>query len=252
MGGPPVDNVAIDEEGSRTLMRLVTYSAIVGLGLAYLCFRSFKVTFFIFFVGGVAAVTSLSLVWWTGGSVDAVLLSMPSLVYVLALSSAVHIVNYYREAAEENGLEGAPGAALRAAWRPCTLAAFTTALGLVSLYASNIVPIKKFGFYSAIGTMVALGLVFVFLPAALQMWPSPRRKTKPGDGGSDPNTTADTVHQWIQGFWERMGDWIVRRHWWVTGACTAVLIVFAIGLTRVNTSVKLLKLFDGDAMLIWD
>jgi predicted RND superfamily exporter protein len=252
MGGPPVDNVAIDEEGSRTLMRLVTYSALVGFGLAYLCFRSFKVTFLIFFVGGVAAVTSLSLVWWTGGSVDAVLLSMPSLVYVLALSSAVHIVNYYREAAEENGLEGAPGAALRAAWRPCTLAAFTTALGLVSLYASNIVPIKKFGFYSAIGTMVALGLVFVFLPAALQMWPSPRRKTKPGDGGSDPNTTADTVHQWIQGFWERMGDWIVRRHWWVTGACTAVLIVFAIGLTRVNTSVKLLKLFDGDAKIIRD
>ena len=37
MGGPPVDNVAIDEEGQITLVRLVGFSVLIGLGLGYLC-----------------------------------------------------------------------------------------------------------------------------------------------------------------------------------------------------------------------
>ena len=48
-------------------------------------------------------------------------MSMPSLVYVLGLSGAVHIVNYYREAVREHGLEGAPRRALAHGFLPCTL-----------------------------------------------------------------------------------------------------------------------------------
>ena len=44
LGGPPVDNVAIDEEGTVTLVRLVGYSVLIGAFLSYLCFSSFKIT----------------------------------------------------------------------------------------------------------------------------------------------------------------------------------------------------------------
>ena len=33
LGGPPVENVAIDEEGSRTIARLGAISAVLGVGL---------------------------------------------------------------------------------------------------------------------------------------------------------------------------------------------------------------------------
>ena len=49
LGGPPVDNVAIDEEGTITLFRLIGWSAALGIGLSYLCFRSIKVTTMVFF-----------------------------------------------------------------------------------------------------------------------------------------------------------------------------------------------------------
>ncbi|MDA7951158.1 MAG: hypothetical protein MPJ24_06685, partial [Pirellulaceae bacterium] len=39
LGGPSVDNVAVDEEGAITLFRLIGYSLAVGLGLSWLCFR---------------------------------------------------------------------------------------------------------------------------------------------------------------------------------------------------------------------
>ena len=52
LGGPPVDNVAIDEEGTVTLFRLIGLSGLLGITLAWLCFRSFNITIMIFFVGG--------------------------------------------------------------------------------------------------------------------------------------------------------------------------------------------------------
>lgn len=246
LGGPPVDNVAIDEEGQITLARLVGYSALVGIVLAMVCFRSPKITTMIFFVGGVSAISSLGIVWWTGGSVDAIVMSMPSLIYVLGLSGAVHIVNYYRDAVEEHGPEGAPERALSHGWKPCTLAAFTTALGLLSLNTSNIVPIRNFGFYSAIGVMATLVVLFTYLPSALEIWP-PRYKRREADAASKLD-----LQKRLTAFWEPIGRWIVGRWAIVVTCCLAVFIAGAMGLPKLNTSIELLKLFDKDAKIIQD
>ena len=79
LGGPPVDNAAIDEEGQITLVRLLGLSLAVGLGLSWLCFRSINITIMVFLVGGFSAVTSVGIIYWTGSQLDAVLMSMPSL-----------------------------------------------------------------------------------------------------------------------------------------------------------------------------
>lgn len=253
MGGPPVDNVAIDEEGTITLVRLVGYSALVGISLSLICFRSIRVTIMVFFVGGVAAIASLAIVFWSGSipsmahlsSVDAVLMSMPALVYVLGLSGAVHIVNYYREAVEEGGIDGAAERAIGHAWGPCTLAAFTTALGLISLFSSNLMPIKKFGLFSALGVMATLSLLFCYLPAALTIWPFLPKKREVGDeeGG---------VAKLIERMWLAVGRWIIGNHWLVTAGCIAVMVAVGLGLNKIKTDVQLLKLFDSGAKIIGD
>lgn len=255
MGGPPVDNVAIDEEGTVTLVRLVGFSAVIGITLSWLCFRSVYVTMMVFFVGGVSAVSSLALVFWSSAvpgmeglsSVDAVLMSMPSLVYVLGLSGAVHIVNYYREAAEEQGIDGAAERALAHAWGPCTLAAFTTALGLISLYSSNLMPIKKFGLFSALGVMATLFLLFFYLPSALTIWPFHPKKRKQEDGENRFNLTDR-----IEGAWLAVGRWIIGHHWQVASACLLVMVGVGVGLRKIETEVQLLKLFDPGAKIIAD
>jgi predicted RND superfamily exporter protein len=245
LGGPPVDNVAIDEEGTITLVRLVGYSAVVGLTLSLICFRSINVTLMVFLVGGVSAVTSLSIVYWAGWSVDAILMSMPSLVYVLGLSGAVHIVNYYRDACHEHGLEGAPDRALANGWGPCSLAAFTTALGLLSLYTSNIVPIKKFGLFSAIGVVATLALLFTYLPAALEVWPAGYHRRR-------RNASQDTLFNLIESFWLGVSRIVIRNYRLVITTSLLMMIVAAYGITKTKPSVQLLKLFDGNSKIIRD
>lgn len=243
VGGPPVANVSIDEEGAITLARLVGYSLLTGLLLSFACFRSVKVTIMVFFVSGIAACASLSMVWWLGDSNDAVMMSMPPLVYVLSLSGAIHIINYYREEVQQRGLEGAPERAFLHGWAPCALAATTTAIGLMSLYTSNIIPIRKFGFYSAVGVLIAVCLLFAYLPSALQVFvPRARRFT--------PQQRLNRSR--LERQWQEVGRWIVAHHRLVSVACLILVLASAAAVVRIRTSVQLLELFDRDAQVIRD
>ena len=262
MGGPPVDNVAIDVEGEKTLFRLAGLSAVVGLGISWLCFRSFRLTFLVFFSAILAAGIGLASVYFTGvfsasfglqkfsssfGTVDAILLSMPSLVYVLAISGAVHIINYYHDAIHDHGLEGAPERALAHGLRPCALAAITTALGLGSLLASKLIPIQKFGVYSAWAVLATLGLLFLFLPACLHYLPS-KEHLPGGEKNRDGNPGASAIGR----FWNGVGTFVVGHNKLVALGCLAVMAFFFAGLFRIETSVKLMKLFSPEAKIIGD
>lgn len=246
LGGPPVDNSAIDEEGEKTLIRLAGFSGLLGLFLAWWALRSVLLTGLVFFCGVMSAAISLSIVWLSGQNVDAILMSMPSLVYVLAISGAVHLLNYYREAIKVTGLHGAAEQAVIHAWKPAVLCSTTTAIGLLSLAASELVPIRKFGMYSAAGVMALVIVVYLFLPAAMQfskagtIW----LKTGQPSGGHRENRTL-----WL---WEFLATCIVSHYRLVGAACVLITVAAGWGIQHTSSSIDLLKLFDHRARILQD
>ena len=170
LGGPPVDNVAIDDEGERSFARLVGISALLGLILAWGSLRSLRLTMIVFACGTMTAAASLATLWMTGTNTDAIVLSMPPLVYVLAISGAIHVINYYREVIGKVGPAAAPGGAILLGWKPAFYCSITTSLGLMSLCTSEITPIRKFGFFSAMGVLEMLAVLFLFLPVSGCVW----------------------------------------------------------------------------------
>jgi predicted RND superfamily exporter protein len=256
MGGPPVDNITIDIEGERTLFRLAGLAGLVGISLAYLCFRSKQLTAMVFWTGGVSAGMGLSLVYWFGGvemflmglsqprlgTADAILMSMPAVVYVLALSGAIHFVNYYKDERIEHGQHGAVERAVRAAFSPSFLAAFTTAIGLGSLAASDILPIQKFGIFTGIGVMVAFVLLFGIMPVLLHRFPPRRRVVE------DRATKAASGPAWHA----PLAHFVTRRHGLTTALCVGLMAITAFGIPQIRTSVQLLNLLDEDCQLIHD
>jgi predicted RND superfamily exporter protein len=262
MGGPPVDNVAIDVEGERTLYRLAGLSGVVGLLLSYWCLRSIRLSLMVFAVGVLSAGLSLALVYYSGliettikgtrvpdfSTVDAVLMSMPAVVYVLGISGAIHIVNYYRDARREGGHMGAAEAALAHGWIPCTLAALTTAMGLASLYISDITPIKKFGVFSAVGVLGTLAILFTLLPASLYRFLINGDGRRPRNEKSRWAPLQASIGRGMRG----VGYWIVTKNGWVTAGCILLMVVVGLGLPKIRTSIQLLKLFDEDTDIIHD
>ncbi len=279
LGGPPIDNVAIDEEGERTLVRLAGFSALLGLALAWWSLRSVLLTGIVFATGVLSAATSLGIVWMSGQNMDAIMMSMPSLVYVLAISGAVHLVNYYREAVLDGGLNGAAERAVLHAWKPALLCSTTTAIGLISLYASELIPIQKFGVYSAIGVMSLLLILFFLLPAALHISQIGKRWLRdtsiadqanapenlptldgaPSFAASSNNSAIDlaavgATHRLtpMEKAWTWLASGIVRNHTRVSFGCILVICLFGYGLSRSSTSINLLELFDSQARILHD
>ncbi len=248
LGGPPVDNVAIDEEGEKTLVRLAGAAALVGIVLAWFSLRSILLTSIVFFCGIVSAAFSLAIIWATGETVDAIVLSMPALVYVLAISESVHFINYYRDAVIEGGIEGASERAVQHSFKPALLCSVTTAFGLISLYASDLVPIRKFGLYASIGVMIILAVLFLLLPTFLHVARFGRLWLDRPSSHED-NTHADGP---IERVWRTMGSWIVQHHFAVSSVCLLVTGLIGYGLTKTKTSIDLLELFDSRAKILQD
>lgn len=256
-GGPPVDNIAIDEEGERTLIRLAGISCLLGLGLAWWSLRSIWLTLVVFACGVLSAAFSLAAIWLTGETVDAIVLSMPSLVYVLAISGAVHLINYYKDAIQEGGLEGATERAVIHALKPALLCTATTAIGLLSLYASELTPIRKFGLYSALGVVLMMVIIYLFLPAALYVGKMGKKwvGTRNEDTSNEHNYDAilDTTKMTSLGrFWNGMGTFMIRYNGAVAIGCFLLIIVVGSGLSRARTSIDLLELFDSKTRILQD
>jgi uncharacterized protein len=123
------------------------------------------------------------------------------------------------------------------------LANLTTAIGLISLSYSNILPIRKFGIFSAIGVMATLSLLYLFLPSALTVFP-PDSKFFAG--------ASKKLNIRISNMWAKIGSFIIRRHWYVNAALFGGMILMAFGVAKIQTTVQLLKLFDPNSQIIKD
>lgn len=247
MGGPPVDNVAIDEAGESSLVRLALMSGVIGIFISWRCLKSLRLVTMVIAVGVYTMLLSMAIVWYTGTPLNAILLSMPSLVYVTATSGAIHLANYYRDYVREKGIvEDAPEHALKHAFVPLALATGTTAIGLLSLIYSELVPIKLFGIYSAIGVIVGLVLLCSLLPACLHFFP-----LQVGSKSLEADAEM-SVDSRLYKFWIACGQGVIRHHVVVAAGCLALMFACGWGLTRVETSVQLMRLFSDDARILAD
>ena len=248
LGGPPVDNVAIDIEGTKTLIKLAWLCLLVGVLIATAIFRSFRLTTIVLFMSLVCAGLCLAVVYFSGDTLDAILLSMPPLCYVLGMSGAVHIVNYYHDSIREpDGLIAAPDRALKHALKPCFFAELTTAIGLLSLLTSGVLPIRKFGWYSAIGVLLTLLVQFFTLPALLYYFPSKRFAQQHATHGHDDDHASRLVL-----FWSWFGKKIVYNYKATLVLCFGIMLVTGWGLSHLKTSVKLMKFFTPDTTIVKD
>lgn len=245
MGGPPVDNVAIDKAGESTLIRLAGMSAIIGLAVSWWSLKSWRLVAIVMATGIYTIFASMAMVWYSGIPMNAILLSMPSLVYVAAVSGAIHLSNYYRDTVAEEGLAGAPSRAVHHAMLPLGLATVTTSVGLMSLIYSELVPIQLFGIFSAIGVVIGFILLIFFLPAALTLFPIPEKRTETGELAAREPTAADR-------FWWSVGQWVLNRNIRVSLACLAVMAFCAMGLQQIQTSVHMMRFFKGKQTILRD
>jgi len=248
MGGPPVDNVSIDKAGQTSVTILFGLSLVVGCIVSWWSLRSKALVAIVIASGVYSMFACLAIVWYSGYPVDAILLTMPSLVYVATTSGAIHLANYYRDQIAETGVrEGAAGKALGHAMLPLSLATGTTAVGLATLAVSELVPIKMFGIFSSLGVVLSFVVMITLIPALLELFPPPLKLGKAA-GGEDDGTWRPIE----ESPWWKVGRWITEHHAFSTAVCMALMVGVGYGMTRIESSVQLMRLFSSKARIRTD
>jgi predicted RND superfamily exporter protein len=241
VAGPTADSVALQSESQKSRYLLAAISVVVAISLAWRSLKNIRLAVMVFSTALLCAGINVATVYASGETLNLLMGMMPTLTYLLGLSGSVHLVNYYREEVRERGVDGAPLRAVKAAWLPCFLSAATTAVGLGSLGTSDVIPVRMFGYYAAIGVLTTLPVLYLFLPSLLHLWPIVERS------GAD----ADRENR-RSGAMARLVNWIIARRAWVVGGCTLVMLAGAVGVSQLNTSVKLLNLFSPRSQIIHD
>jgi predicted RND superfamily exporter protein len=214
---------------------IVLFSGLVGIVLAFLMLRSGILASLVLFVSYYTVILTTSTVPVTGGSMNMVLVVMPTLLLVLTISGAIHVANYWKHALKTSPGR-APIAAATMAARPCFLASLTTAFGLLSLTTSPLKPVSDFGIYSALGCLVGLGAILYALPALLLYLPQKADQK-------------ETVHG---NRWPEIGRRISRRPVAVAMTCLAFFGVCSIGLRNFDTETKVIRFFPQDSRIVQD
>lgn len=210
-------------------------SVLVSVGLSYLMLRSFRLCILVQVVSLIAAMSTAALISPTGGSMNMVLIVMPTLLMVISVSGAIHICNYWKNSGISDPVQSVLHAA-SIAWLPCFLASGTTAIGLASLMVSSLVPVRDFGIYASIGCIISFVCVLYLLPALMLYWPA--RPPRP-----------EQIHGV---FWQQLGT-ILARHKGI--ACWGNLILVAAclyGLTWFHTETKVIRYFPDHSRVVKD
>ncbi len=248
LAGSLIDGVAIDDETRRSLALFAVPSAILSLIVCWICLRSSVLTLAILAVSAFGSGLVLTLVFLADVQLNAILIVLPPLVFVLTVSAGVHLANYFFDESSHQGETTAAARAMRNGWLPCLLCAVTTAIGLASLAVSDIVPVKQFGLFAATGVMVTVLLLFLVMPAAMVAWTYlVRRKAARGQSRRGSRTTHSGL-----GHWRWLLVAIGRYPNLIATSFIGAMLVAGIGLSWVNTSVNVRNLLVSESRTLRD
>ena len=166
LAGSPVLNVALDRTSRQAAQTFFPWVFVLSAVLLLVFFRRPGGVLVPFVAVGTGIAWTLAAFELAGGSLDMITVALPPLVWVLGLSTSIHLLLRRRHWRERGvGAEDATRLALDELLRPCFLSAATTAVGFASLAASSMEPVRRLGIFAALGVLFCFVANFLLFPA---------------------------------------------------------------------------------------
>jgi predicted RND superfamily exporter protein len=171
LAGSPIVNAELDRASrlsSRTFFPLVF---VLSAAVLLLRFRRLYGLLLPYISVGAGIVITLGLLAGSGRTLDMVNIALPPVVWVLGLSTSIHLLARCRKLLAEGGnLDHAVGQSMEELFTPCLFSSLTTALGFASLGASAMQPVREMGLFSAIGVLLCFSTNFLLFPTLARLW----------------------------------------------------------------------------------
>jgi predicted RND superfamily exporter protein len=233
-GAPPLHDALLRHALRDSRVIGLASGGLIALCL-YLTFGSVAAVVLTLAVVGIAFLWLGGMMGALGVDLDVVCIELPPVVLAVGIADAVHLlVEHRRERSRGAGRE-AVRTALGRLLVPCFFTSATTAAGMLSLLASDVRPIRNYGWEAAVAVVVAFVLSVTLLPILMEMVMGHTTARRPS-----PATRALT----------RLIAWLVRitarQSRTITIGAVAVGLVAAAALGRLHVGGNMLHYFPPD------
>ena len=223
------------------LMLFLSISVLLIITFLYLSFRSLYGIMVPLLTVLIAITGVLGIMQITGKSLDVMSTLLPTILFVVGMSDAVHILNRY---IEELRAGKDKITAIKVTFKEVGLAtlftSLTTAVGFFTLMTVPIKPMQDFGIYSAIGVLLAFVIAILFLPATMTLLPQPKIASK-----------SSSKVFWTN-FLSKSFIYVFRNQRKIVIGYAAILVISIIGIFQLQIDYKLLEDLSEDDPLQQD
>lgn len=237
--GGPVDGAAIDGAAIRSISRFSMPSSAIAAVLCFICLRSLVLSGTIVAIATITQGMVLASIYYAGYDLNAVLIILPALAFVLTISAGIHLSNYFREVLQKSSSGDRlqiVRSAMKRGYKPCTMSVLTTVVGLLSLLLVRIQPVQLFGVAASCALFFSLAMLFLMMPGAMLL----ARKPSPKTGQPIQENSGALM---------RLLDIPLRHRWVVFAAFAALTLTAASGLSRLRSSVRVPDMFAENSQL---
>ncbi len=186
VGNPPIMKFFKDVI-IKDLRMIAVLSLLIVIVLLWILFRSISAVLWPVTIVVMTVLWIVGLIGWSGVIMTMMINVIVFLILSVGIADAVHILSgylFFRQQNEDH--ETALRSVYKKSGLACFLTSFTTSMGMWSLLAVPIVPIRNFGLFAALGVMIACFLTIFMLPLMLDLWPPVNKMSKHDDGKIHP------------------------------------------------------------------
>ena len=229
MTGDVVMHRAFSDVTQSDMQTLTPIVFLIIVGATIILLRSILGTLAIVAVLVFVVNTTLGLAGWNGVVFSPTNAGVPIIVMVIAIADSIHVVTSVllgmRRGLDRNA---AIVESIRINAYPVFITSVTTAIGFLSLNASDSPPFHVLGNYVAFGVLCALIYTMTLLPALLSILPLRARRVQ-AEGTA---------------FFDRFADFVIARSAFLLVAMSLVIVVLIIGIPRIELSDNMAQYFD--------
>jgi len=146
----------------------IGFSSVLIILLLWYLYRSIWGVLFPMIIVWTTLLFTIAIIHLTGGYLEIMSSTIAPILLCVGVADSIHMISKYDDAREKRSDKRSSIIEMLTTLGSATfLTSVTTAIGFASLLSSSVMPMAKFGMYTAIGVLLAYVITIFFLPVAL-------------------------------------------------------------------------------------
>lgn len=152
------------------IVMYISISSVLIILLLWYLYRSIWGVLFPMIIVWITLLFTIALIELTGGYLEIMSSTIAPILLCVGVADAIHMISKYDDN-RESGMEKKKSILemLNTLGSATFLTSITTAIGFGTLLSSTVVPMQRFGIYTAVGVLLAFVITILFLPTALSL-----------------------------------------------------------------------------------